>query len=112
MGGDGEHRIGDAGVPRNTGITRDVRSAVDVPEPSEVAVVARLLPPGGVGDDVAVLAQEGLDHLEDARMADGPLHEAAPIEHLVTERCRLLGGVPTVIGWVFLEDPFDLGAER
>ena len=109
---DGEHGIGDPGVPGDTGITRDVRTCVDVPEAPEMVVLARLLPPGGIGDDVAVLSQQRLDSLEDPRMTDGALHDAAAIEHLVAERGRVLGGISTLIGRVLLEDPFDIGTER
>ena len=111
MGSDGKHGIWDSAVPRDTGISRDVRSAVDVPEAPEMFVVPRRLPPGGIGDDVAVLAQERLDDLEDPRVADGALHETAPIEHLVAKWGRLLRGIPTIIGRVLLEDPFDISAE-
>src|ERR1700691_4316548 len=61
VGRDGKDGIGNPGIPRHIGITGDVRSAVDVPEASEVVVVARWLPPGGVGDDVAIVPQKGLD---------------------------------------------------
>ena len=104
-----EHGIGDPGVPGDTGITRDVRTSVDMPEAPEVVVLARPLPPGGIGDDMAVLSQQRLDHLEDPRMADGVLHNAAAIEHLVPKWGRLLGGISTLIRWVLLEDPFDIG---
>ena len=57
MGGDGKNGIGDPCIPRHIGITGYVRSAVDVPEASEVVVVARWLPPGGVGDDMAIFPQ-------------------------------------------------------
>jgi hypothetical protein len=108
---DGEHGIGDPDVPRDAGITRDVGASVDVPEAPEMVVLTRTLPPGGIGDDVTVLSQQRLDGLEDPRMTDGALHDAAAIEHLVPERGRLLGGISTVIGRVLLEDPFDIGTE-
>jgi hypothetical protein len=109
---DGEHGIRDPGVPGDTGITRDVRTCVDVPEAPEVVVLARPLPPGGIGDDVAVLSQQRFDYLEDPRVADGVLHDTAAIEHLVAKRGRLLGGISTLIRWVLLKDPFDIGRER
>ena len=96
---DGEHGIGDPGIPGDTGITRDARTSVDMPEPPQVVVLSRLLPPGGIGDDVAVLSQQRLDHLEDPGVADGVRHNAAAIEHLVAKRGRLLGGITTLIGW-------------
>ena len=110
--GDGEDGIRDPGVPGNTGMTRDVRACVDMPEAPEVVVLARLLPPCGIGDDMAVLSQQRLDELEDPRVADGALHDAAAIEHLVAKWGRLLGGISTLIGRVLLEDPFDIGTER
>jgi hypothetical protein len=89
-----------------------VGSAVDVPETPEVLVVARLLPPGRVGDHVAVLPQEGLNDLEDPRVANRPLHEAAPIEHLVAKRGGLLRQISSLIRRVLLENPLDIGTER
>ena len=61
---------------------------------------------------MAVLPQEGLHDLEDPRVADGALDEAAPVEHLVAKRGRLLGGVSSFIRRELVEDPFDLGPER
>ena len=112
MGGDREHRIGDSWIPRNAGITRYVRSAVDMPEASEMLVVARLLPPRRIGDHVAVLAQDELDDLEYPPVTDGLLDKAAPIEHLVAKWSRLLGRISPIVRWVFLEDPLDVGAKR
>ncbi len=37
---DGEHGIGDPGVPGDTGVTRDVWASVDMPEAPEVVVLA------------------------------------------------------------------------
>ena len=111
MSGDGEDGIGDPFIPRNAGVAGDVRPAVDVPEAPQVLVVSRLLPPGGIGDDMAVLAQERFDDPEDTRVGDGRLDEAAPIQHLVAERCRLLRGIPALVGRVLVEDPFDIGTE-
>ncbi len=45
-------------------------------------------------------------------MAHGALHDTAAIEHLVAKRRRLLGEISTLIGWVLLEDPFDIRAEK
>jgi hypothetical protein len=41
VGSDREHGIRDSWIPRDARITRNVRSAVDVPEASEMLVVAR-----------------------------------------------------------------------
>ena len=43
------------------------------------------VPPRGVGDHVAVVAEQRLDHLEDLRMPDDTLARGAPVEHLVAE---------------------------
>jgi len=83
-----------------------------MPEAPEVVVLARALPPGGIGDDVAVLSQQRLDYLKDPTVADGTLDDAAAIEHLVAKGGRLLGGISTLIRGVLLEDPFDIGTER
>jgi hypothetical protein len=112
VGGDGKNGIGDPGIPRHTGITRYVWSAVDVPEAPEVVVVARWLPPGGVGDDMAVLPQKSLHDLEDSWVADGALDQAAPVDHFVAKWGRLLGEVSSFIRWELVKDPFDLAAER
>jgi len=89
-----------------------VWSAVDVPEASEVVVVSRWLPPGGIGDDVAILPQQGFNDLEDSWVADGALDEAAPVEHFVAKWGRLLGEISSFIRWELVKDPFDLGTER
>ena len=112
MGSDREHGIRDSWIPRDARITRYVRSAVDVPEASEMLVVARLLPPRRIGDHVAILTQEELDDLEYLRVADGPLDKAAAIEHLVAKWSRLLGRISPIVWWVFLEDPLDVRAKR
>ncbi len=44
-------------------------------------------------------------------MAEGALDEAAPVEHLVAKRSRLLGEVSSFIGRELVKDPFDLGTE-
>jgi hypothetical protein len=111
VGGDGKDGIRDPGIPGHSGITGYVRSAVDVPEPTEVIVVARRLPPGGVGDDMAILSQKGVNDLEDPWVTDGGLDELAPVEHFVAKWGRLFGGVPSFIGWELVKDAFDLGAE-
>jgi hypothetical protein len=77
-----------------------------------MVVVARWLPPGRVGDDVAILPQKGLNDLEDSWVADGALDEAAPVEHFVAKWSRLLWEVSSFIGWELVKDPFDLGTER
>jgi hypothetical protein len=112
VGRDCKNGIGDPGIPRHIGITGYVRSAVDVPEASEVVVVARWLPPSGVGDDMAILPQKGLNDLEDSGVADGALYEAAPVKHFVAKWGRLLGEVSSFIRWELVKDPFDLGTER
>ena len=112
MGRDGEHGIGDPGVPGDTGITRDVRTSVDMPKAPEVVVLARPLPPSGIGDDVAILPQQGFNDLEDSWVADGALDEAAPVEHFVAKWGRLLGEISSFIRWELVKDPFDLGTER
>jgi hypothetical protein len=90
-----------------------VWTGVDVPEPAQVFVVSRWLPPGSVRDDVAVLAEERLDRPEDAWIADGALHESTAVEHLVSERGHLpdvVVGVAHIRG-VLRKDPLDVGAE-
>jgi hypothetical protein len=77
-----------------------------------MVVLARLLPPGGVRDDMTILSEEWFDCLEDPRVTYGALHHAAAIEHLVPERGRFLGSIPALIGRVLLEDPLDICAER
>jgi hypothetical protein len=89
-----------------------MRTRVDMPEASEMVVLTRLLLPGGIGDDVTVLPQQRLDGLEDARVTDGALHDAAAIEHLVPERSGFLGSVATIVGRVLVEDPADICTER
>jgi len=113
MSSDGEDRIGDTWVPRNVGVSGDVWSGVDVPEPPQVFVVAGWLPPGSVGDDVAVLAEERFDCPEDAWIADGALDEGTSVEHLVTERCHLLRVVVGIshIRCVLRKDPLHVRAE-
>ena len=107
---DGEDRVGDAWVPRNVGVSGDVWSGVDVPEPPQVFVVARWLPPGSVGDDVAVLAEERLDSPEDAWIADGALDGGTAVEHLVPEWRHLPDVVVGIshIRRVLGKDPFDV----
>jgi hypothetical protein len=61
---------------------------------------------------MAVLTEEELDGLEDPWMTDRFLDKAAAVEHLVAKWGGLLRRISSVIGWVFLEDPPDLGAER
>jgi hypothetical protein len=112
VGSDREHGIGDSWVPRNAGITRYVWSAVDMPETSEMLVVAGLLPPRRIGDHVAVLTQEELDDLEYLRVADSLLDQVAPIEHLVAKWSRSLGRISPIVRWVFIEDPLDVRAKR
>ena len=88
----------------------DVRSGIGMPEAAQVLVVARRLPPRGIGDDVAVLPEEGLDGPQDARSSNGTLDEGTAIEHLVTER-RHLGGVVVGIAHirrVLRKDPLDI----
>ena len=92
VGSDGEYRVRDARVPWDAGISGDVRSGIGMPEAAQVLVVARRLPPRRIGDDVAVLPEQGLDGPQDARSTDGTLDDGTAIEHLVTER-RHLGGV-------------------
>ena len=113
MSRDGKDRVGDAWVPRNAGFSGDVWSCVDVPEPAQVFVVAWWLPPGSVGDDVAVLAEERLDGPENAWIAYGALDEGTAVEHLVTERCHLLDVVAGIshIRCVLGKDPLYVPAE-
>jgi hypothetical protein len=61
---------------------------------------------------MAILPQKGLHDLEDSWVADGALDEAAPVEHFVAKRGRLLGEVSSFIRWELLKHPFDLGTER
>ncbi len=61
---------------------------------------------------MAVLSEEGLNDLEDPGVADSPLDKAAPIEHLVTKWGGLLGRISSLVRWIFLEDPLNVGAER
>ena len=107
----GEDRVRDPCIPRNARVTRHVGSAVDVPEASEMSVVARFLSPRRIGDHVTVFSQEGLNDLEDPGVADSPLDKAAPIEHLVTKWGGLLGRISSLVWRIFLENPFDIGAE-
>ena len=109
---DDKNGIGNPDIPRHFGITGYVWSAVDVPEASEMVVVSRWLPPGGVGDDVAILPQEGFNDLEDSWVPDGALDGTTPVEHFVAKWSRLLGEVSSIIRWELVEDPFDLGPER
>jgi hypothetical protein len=60
---------------------------------------------------MAILAHEGFDDLEDTRMRDGALDDAAPVQHLVAKRCGLLRGIAALVGRVLVEDPFDIGTE-
>ena len=99
-------------IPRNARVTRDVGSAVDVPEASEMSVVARFLSPRRIGDHVTVLSEEGLNNLEDPGVADSPLDKPAPIEHLVTKWGGLLGRISSLVWRIFLENPLDIGVER
>ena len=112
MSRNGEHGVRDPRIPRNAEISRDVRTAVDVPEASEVSVVTWFLSPRCVGDHVTVLSQEGLEDLEDPGMTDSPLDDTAPIEHLVTKWGRFLGGIPSLVWRIFCKYPLDIGAER
>ena len=98
-------------IPRNIRVTRDVGSAVDVPEPTEMFVVTSFLSPSRVGNDMAVLSEKALNDLEDARVSNGPLDEAAPIEHLVSKRRGFLGRISSLVWGIFLVDPLDIGAE-
>src|ERR1700722_95946 len=109
----GKDRIGDAFVPGNVGVSGDVWSGVDVPEPPQVFVVARWLPPRSVGDNVAVLAEERFDCPENARIADGALDEGTPVEHFVTERCHSLRVVVGIshIRCVLRKDPLHVRVE-
>ena len=62
---DREHGVRDAVVPLHAFGPRDVRPRVGVPEAArELGRVA----PRGVGDHVAVVAEQRLDHLEDLRV--------------------------------------------
>jgi len=55
---------------------------------------------------VAVVAEQGLDHLEDPRVGDGALGQRPTVEHLVAERLPvavfLLGHA--LVGGVLVED--------
>ena len=57
VGRDREHGVWDADIPGDARVAGNMRTSVDVPEAPEVVVLVRPLPPGGIGDDVAVLAQ-------------------------------------------------------
>ena len=105
--------VGDAFVPGNVGVSRDVRVRRRCARTAQVFVVAWWLPPCSVGDDVAVLAQERFDCPEDAWIADGALDEGASVEHLVTERCHLLRVVVGIshIWCVLRKNPFHVRAE-
>jgi hypothetical protein len=111
MGRDCEHGIRNASVPRNAGFTRHMWSAVDVPEASEMVVVTRWLPPGGIGDDMAVFSQKGFNDLEDPRVADGVLDEAAPVEHLIAKWGGLLRWVSSFIRPVFVKNSLEIRAQ-
>ena len=107
-----ENRIRDPLIPRNTRVARDVGSAVDVPKPSEVVVVTWLLTPGRIGDHVAVFREERLNGLEDPRVSDSPLDNAAAIEHFVTKGSGVLRRISSLVWWIFLKNSFDIRAER
>ncbi len=114
MRGDGEHRVGDALVPRDARRPRHVGTAVDVPEPAPVLVVVGRLPPSRVRNDVAVLTEEGLDAAQDLAVGDRPLHGGAPIEHLVAEGLPVFGWIARLacVGRVLLVDALDLAGQR
>ena len=111
MGSDRKNGIRDSTIPMSTGDFEGHAVRRRYARSDPLFIVSRLLPPGSIGDDVAILAQERLDDLEDPRVAMAALHETAPIEHLVAKWCRLLRGIPTIVGRVLLEDPFDIGTE-
>ena len=70
----------------------------------------RAVAPAGVGDDVAVLARQGLDHVENLTAADELLRAGALVEHLVAEVLVVNAGttVPRPIGI----DPRNFVADR
>ena len=69
-----EHRVGDAIVPLDPLGAGHVRPGVAVPRTAaEVGEVA----PRRVGDDVAVVTEEWLDHREDSLVTDRRLAERA-----------------------------------
>ena len=84
---------------------RNVRPGVGVPE---AAGELGRVPPRGVGDHVAVVAEQRLDRLEDPRMPDRALARRAAVEHLVAE---LVLVVADPLGRDRVEHAVDLGAQ-
>ncbi len=77
---------GNAVVPCNPGRARDVRTGIDVPRAAAVGIAfARRIAPAGIGDHMAVLAEQRLDRIENRAIADDRLAQRAAIEHLVAE---------------------------
>jgi hypothetical protein len=50
VSGDGEHWVGNPGVPGDIRVPRHVGTRVDVPKAPEMVIFARLLPPGRIGE--------------------------------------------------------------
>jgi len=76
MTSDHEDRVWDPVVPGDALGTGNVRAGVDVPRIADIErrlLPRGLVPPRGVGDDVAVLTEERLDDLENAGMGDHSL---------------------------------------
>ena len=99
---DREHRIRNALVPLDVFGPGDVGAGVAVPG---AAGKLRGIPPGGVRDHVAVVAEQRLDDGEDPRVGEGGLGQRAAVEHLVAE---LVGATP--LRGIRHEDRVDLTA--
>src|SRR5207249_7075974 len=94
--------IWNALVPRDAFGPGDVRARIAVP-----GAAGKLggVPPGGVRDHVAVVAEQRLDDGEDPRVGEGGLGQRAAVEHLVAE---LVGAAP--LRGIRREDRIDLTA--
>ena len=74
--------------------------------------MAGRIAPGGVGDDVAVFAQQRLDHLQQPGVGYGALGRGAAVEHGVAEHRHVLRFViPAHVGRVAVVDGADLPAQ-
>jgi len=80
MGTDGEHGVRDAVVPLDALRARHVRAGIAVPW---AAGELRRVAPGGVGDDMTVVAEQRFDDGEDGCVANGLLRPRPAVEHLV-----------------------------
>ena len=74
MRANGEDRVRDAIVPGNARIPGNVRSGIGVPETAAMLILfPRRVAPAGIGDHMAIFAEQGFDDGENVRMGDGLL---------------------------------------